>query len=181
MAKAWTRITLDGGGLQSATLALSRARKTRTMAYLLWVAFPLGAHALYLRTRRRAALYALATAGVVGAGWLFGLRPWALALAALEALWALYDLYWIDGRVNAVNKAIRMQVSLRPAAAGATPQAGYRGRYVDNDLDAWMRSKEQERAGHQPLRPPGASSTPRAPSFAEQEAQLRAQSKARKT
>ena len=178
MAKAWTRLSLDGEGLQSTNLALARVRKNRVTAYGLWLIFPVGAHAFYLRKPLRAVLYGATSASVLLAWTLHAPRV-ALGLASVEMLLALYDLYWIDRRVTALNKLIRMQVSLRPGAASKSPE-GYRGRYPDDDLDAWVRIKEQERAGHQVLPAQAAARNLRAPSFAEQEAQLRAQSQTRK-
>ena len=152
MGEAWRNLDLEGGGLQAANLKLARLLKRRARAYALLAAFPLGLHRSYLDEPRGAwafrALTLVAAAGFV-AGWAW--LGWGAAAALVG--WTLYDLRWIDDRVAAVNKRLRMQVYLRPG--GGAP-AGFRGRYTDDAP-----------AGEQP------TTSGRAPSFAEQERLLR--------
>lgn len=169
MSRAWQKFDFEGGGLQSANLALVRALKKRYLAYILWVFFPVGAHAAYLRAPRRALAYVLLSLLVVAAwAWLPIAAFWVL-LGGLCVL-ALYDLRWIDRRLIALNKEIRMHIYL-----GQTRGAprDFKGHYTDeNDLKDYTRLKEQERAGH--TRPTDtARPTARAASFAQQEALLR--------
>ncbi len=141
MSEAWKRVDLGGEGLQQANLRLAAALRRTRIAYLLWLAFPLGAHRVYLREPRGAWAYRLASVLAVVL-FLLDWRASALLGGILVAA-ALYDLlYWIGRRLTEVNKALRMQAYLRPVA-GAPP--GYRGRFAE-DEDA-----------------------PRPPSFAEQE------------
>ncbi len=153
--KAWERMDLGGGGLQAANIRLARRLKKIHIAYSLWPLFPLGAHAVYLGRPQRALAYAAmsAAAAVVyaasgGSSPAAGLIP----LAAAAGL-ALYDLFfWIPRRVVECNKAIRREVYL--SQAPGAPQ-GFRGRFGPQD-------------------PPGGGAPP---SFAEQEAWLRAVAK----
>jgi len=171
MAKVWKKWDLGGGGLQSANIALLRYRKRPGPAYALWLLFPLGAHALYLNAYARAAIYMVATVIAAIVAW-SGYPIAGLALIGCVALFALYDLVWIDRRITELNKALRIAVSLQ--AGGGAPRT-FTGRYQDPDLDTYLKEKEQERAGHTPLTPPvRATGRSRSASFAEQEAQLRA-------
>lgn len=140
---------LGGGGLQAANIRLAQALKRKSRAYGLLAAFPLGLHRAYLDDARGAWAYRLATVAAAGAA----LLDWraGAALALLVAVAAVYDLYWIDRRVVALNKAIRRRIYL---SQGAAPPPGYRGREFG----------ERTPAG-------------RAPSFAEQERLLRALAK----
>lgn len=171
MAKVWKKWDLGGGGLQSANIALARQRKRRVTAYALWPLFVTGAHAFYLDARLHAAAYLVATGFAVAAA-VLGHGQAALILLTLMGLFALYDLIWIDQRIIALNKALRIAVSLQNSPGAP---ARFTGRYEDPDLDSYVKQKEQERGGHAP----GAGKTPetpsgRAASFAEQEALLRA-------
>ncbi len=176
--RAWKKIDLEGAGLQTLNLYLSRRMKKRRTAYLLWLLFPLGAHRFYLEERLGATAYLGTT--------LLALLLWAVldTLLAVGPLllafgFALYDLIWIDRRVTAFNKRTRMELYL---TTGAAPPAGYRGRYVDDGyLDDYIRIKESEKAGVQPVRPPApvAQQNRRVPSLAEQEAMLRELAKAK--
>ncbi len=178
MAKAWEKLDLEGGGLQSANLALKRALKKPVVAYALWLGLmPLAAHSLYLRAPgRAAAIWALDAAVVVC--FLFNQPQFALGLLAILALVLLWDLRWIDRRIVAVNKSIRMALYLRP---GAGAPKNFRGRYRDddNEIAQYTADKERERAGHQPTTSATAPPKKRAPSFAEQEAMLRELAKKR--
>ena len=173
MGRAWQRFDFEGGGLQSANLVLARALRKRGVAYILWVFFPLGAHALYLRAPVRAAIYVLLSLLLAGV-WFSSAASWsAVPLAGLVAF-ALYDLWWIDRRVVTLNKEIRMRVYM-----GQTQGAprGFKGHYTDDaDIAGYTRLKESERAGH-PARDQQTSSkesgSRRAASFAQQEALLR--------
>lgn len=174
MTKAWKKLDLEGGGLQSANLQLARRLKRRPLAHALWLAFPLGAHAWYLRSYARAAAYLALS--LIAAGLYFAFHRLA-ALTPLigSAALALTDLFWIERRLVALNKAIRMQVYLHQAPAAPS---GFKGRYTDEDtLADYMRDKEKERAGHGGR---DAAASTRAPSFAEQAALLREMARRRK-
>lgn len=164
MRKAWNELDLAGGGLQTANRALVRQLKRGTWAYALWLAFPLGLHALYLRAWRRAALYLALTFACVAAYALARERVAAVFALALVVLAAL-DLWWIERRRVQVNKTIRMALYLRP---GVPVPANFRGRFRD---DASEGTDDREREGT--AAPDAARSTDRPRSFAEQEAALR--------
>lgn len=172
MSEAWKHLDLEGEGLQSANLRLVRLMKKRSRAYALLALFPLGLHRAYLEDVRGAWIYRALSVATLLAGWLG--QGWAaLAIAGLGAGFALYDIRWIEDRVAALNKALRMAIykSKRTAAA----PKGFRGRYTDDDLDDYLKVKEQERGGHVlPGKDPALNSRSRAPSFAEQEAMLKA-------
>jgi hypothetical protein len=147
VSEAWRGLDLGGGGLQAANIRLARTLKRRSRAYGLLAAFPLGLHRSYLDDPRGAWLYRGATAlAVIGVfvDWRF-----AVVLAALIAAALVHDIFWIERRVVALNKAIRTQVYL--SQAPGAPE-GFRGRYTDDS--------EPARAA-------------RVPSFAEQERLLR--------
>lgn len=149
--KAWERMDLGGGGLQEANIRLARRLKKARTAYLCWLLFPLGAHALYLDRPWRALLYAALSASAAALYAATADPPLAtLPLVAGGGL-ALYDLLWIRRRLVALNKQIRMQVYLSQTPAAP---AGYRGRDTE------------ETAG--------------APSFAEQERMLRELARSRR-
>lgn len=178
MSEAWKQLDLEGEGLQSANLRLVRLMKKRTRAYGLLVLFPLGLHRAYLEEMRGAWLYrALSVTTVLAVmlehGWI------ALILGGFVTSFLLYDIRWIEDRVALLNKKLRMTVykSKRTAAA----PKDFRGRYVDDNLDDYFKLKEQERGGHVlPGKDPALNSRSRAPSFAEQEAMLKALSASRK-
>jgi hypothetical protein len=111
VSDAWKRLDLSGGGLQEANLRLAAALRRRRTAYLLWLAFPLGAHRAYLHDRVGAWAYRLGSAAALGL-LLLDRRAAGVAALALVAA-ALYDLIRLDARVTRLNKAIRMQVYLR--------------------------------------------------------------------
>ena len=172
MAKAWKKWDLGGGGLQSANLALMRRRKRRVFAYLLWPLFPTGAHAWYLAAPARGGAF-LASGIVALLSFATGHALIGALVIAAAFLYAVHDLFWIDRRIIELDKLLRLAISLRPGT-GAPPT--FRGRYADNDLDAYLDVKASERAGHpaSPTAPePPTSGTRRPPSFAEQEAALR--------
>lgn len=169
--KAWQSIDLEGGGLQTVNQRLSTTLRRRPLAYLLWLAFPLGGHRWYLHSPRGASAYlALSLATVVL--WWLGTGLWTALPAGAAAIFALVDLFWIERRLVALNKELRMRLYL---GAGAEAPAGYRGRYTEEDLiDDYVKEKEGERAGVQPVQGAGQRKEGnRTPSFAEQEAMLR--------
>jgi hypothetical protein len=141
VSEAWKRLDLGGEGLQQANLRLAAALRRPRTAYLLWLAFALGAHRAYLSERRGAWAYRLASLAAL-ALLAFDWRA-AAAVAAVVVTAALYDLHWIGRRVTALNKQLRIEAYLRPVAGAPL---GFRGRFTDD--------------GEQPSRPP---------SFAEQE------------
>ncbi len=172
MSEAWKKLDLEGAGLQRLNMTLAQEMKRRPMAYGLLVLFPLGLHRFYLAERRGGFAYlGLSLLGLVLA---LTLGPvWLLAGLVPALLFAAFDLVWIDRRVTAYNKALRMQHFLKP---GARPPQGFRGRYTDDDtgLDEYVRIKESERAGHQPVgKEAGETGRKHIPSFNEQEAMLR--------
>lgn len=188
MDKAWQKLNLEGGGLQAMNAALARRMRSGSMAYLAWLGFILGLHRIYLMDRRGAIGFLLLSL-MSTAAWLWLPAPiWMLSTLALVA-WALFDLYWIDGRVVAINKQLRMQLFLRK---GQRPPKEYRGRYTDDsgetieaDLAAYTRTKERERAGHGAAASGAeghhAPTRRRMPSFNEQEAMLRELSRRKKS
>ena len=111
MSDAWKRFDLSGGGLQEANLRLAAALRRRRTAYLLWLAFALGAHRAYLHDRAGAWAYRLASAAALGLLLIDARAAAAVALLILGA--ALYDLARLDSRLTRLNKSIRMQVYLR--------------------------------------------------------------------
>ena len=128
MSEAWKRIDLGGEGLQEANLQLARTLRRRRTAYVLWLAFPLGAHRAYLREPVGAWLYRALTCA--GLALVFVDPRWGAACGALLAGYALFDLFWIERRVAALNKRLRMQAYLRP---GPGAPAGFAGRFRDAD------------------------------------------------
>jgi hypothetical protein len=178
MSRSWKKLDLRGAGLQALNLHLAQHLKRRRTAYLLWLLFPLGAHRVYLEERIGSVVYPALTAIALMLWLAFGS---ALALVPLAAAlaFALYDLYWIDRRLTAINKQIRMELYLQ---GGNAPPPGYRGRYPEEDpLEDYLRVKERERPGLQP--PDGEPKPPprRVPSLAEQEALLREMARRRET
>lgn len=175
MGKAWEKIDLEGGGLQAVNQQLVRRLKRRTTAYALWLGFPVGAHRLYLDSRPGSLAYTALTALAVIA-WIAPVDPlWVWLPLAGEAGFAVFDLFWIERRIVALNKQIRMAAYL---GGGAAPPPEYRGRYTEEaaanpELDEYVHAKEQERGGHQPVNEVKEPSRKKAPSFAEQEAMLR--------
>jgi hypothetical protein len=147
VSEAWRGLDLGGGGLQAANIRLARTLKRRSRAYGLLAAFPLGLHRSYLDDSRGAWLYRGTTAlAVIGA-----LVDWRFAsvVAVFLAAALVHDIFWIERRVVALNKAIRTKVYL--SQAPGAPE-GFAGRYTDDS--------ELARAA-------------RVPSFAEQERLLR--------
>jgi len=142
LSEAWKRLDLGGAGLQRANLALAGRLKRRERAWALLAGAPLGLHRTYLDDTKAAWLWRIATVAALAA------TLWDLRLAAaVAAAWVaaiVYDAWWIDRRVTALNKRIRREIFL----AGEAPPPGYSGRETA---------------------PPGA----RVPSFAEQERLLR--------
>lgn len=145
---------LGGAGLQSLNLRLARQLKSRRKAYLLLAVFPLGVHRFYLESPVLAALYPAAGVAALLLQW-HGLGLWAALVGALMTLAAVADLWWIEGRVAALNKRKRLQAFL---GHGATPPDGYAGRPAEPEQDA-PQQDGKPRARH--------------PSFAEQERLLR--------
>ena len=180
MSQAWKKIDLEGGGLQAVNQRLSQLLRRRRLAYGLWLLFPLGAHRFYLESRRGGLVYLGLTVLSLAFWFGFGGEAAVLPLGA-ALLFALYDLFWIDRRITALNKTIRVRLYMGMDAAAP---AGYAGRYTDTDedlIETYSKEKEQERAGHQRISAPREyGEQKRAPSFAEQEAMLRELAKKRK-
>mgnify|MGYP001095667400 CR=1 FL=1 len=172
MTKAWKQIDLEGGGLQDVNVRMARMRKTRPMAYGLWLLFPLGAHRIYLEAPRSSLIY-VALSAATAILWLALGWPGLLPLAA-EVGFALVDLVWIDRAVTRVNKALRVGLFM---GAGATPPAGYQGRQFGEDMDSliedYKQTKERERAGHGAPEEEHYGRGRRIPSLDEQEKMLR--------
>ncbi len=170
MSEAWKQQTeLDGGGLWAANVRLARLLRRRRIAYALLLAFPLGLHRAYLHDHRGAWLYrSLSAASLILA--LAGMGLASLAPLGAAALLAAYDAFQVENRLVALNKRLRMQVYL---SQGQGAPQGFRGRYTDDDLADYLAAKEAERAGHGGREAPYGQGR-RAPSFAQQEAMLRA-------
>lgn len=177
MSDAWKNLNLEGDGLQAANLKLVQQMKKRRQAYILLAFFPMGWHRDYLDDIRGGWLYRIASVAAV-ASFLVGYVWPALALAAVVIGFALYDIRWIEDRVAAINKALRIQ-SFKTKPATQMPK-DFRGRYTDEGLDDYLKLKEEERGGHvAPGKDPALNSRSRAPSFAEQEAMLNALTKSK--
>ena len=179
MSEAWkdNNFNLTGDGLQSANLKLVQILKKRAVAYKWLFLFPVGMHRIYLDSPGAAWVYRLLTLAII-AGFLLGYAIPALILLAGQIGFALYDIRWIEDRVAALNKIMRMNVYLKQ---GAGAPKSFRGRYTDDGLDDYISGKEQERGGHTPIIPSTRpATTSRMPSFAEQEAMLRELAKAKK-
>ena len=183
MSQAWKKIDLEGSGLQAANMKLARLLKRRGLAYSLLALFPLGLHRDYLGSPVGAWAYRAGSVLAVAALWI-GL-PWLAAGLAIALLgFAVYDIRWIDNRVAALNKKARVEVLKTTATP---PPVGYKGRYTDeapngpDNLEDYVKIKEQERGGHTPFDQAAPEAQPkRAPSFAEQEAMLREMFKSKK-
>lgn len=120
MSKAWTKLDLGGGGLQSANLRLAVLLRKRSTAYALLALFPLGLHRDYLRDPRGAWLYRAGTGLAIAAYLLGGMMIAAAVLAALAG-GAIYDMVRLEHVIARLNKQLRMQVYLRQAP-GAPPE-----------------------------------------------------------
>ena len=177
MSDAWKNLDLEGEGLQAANLKLVQQMKKRKQAYLLLAFFPLGWHRDYLEDLRGGWLYRIASVITVAILW-SGFMWAGLALAVLIIGFALYDIRWIEDKVAAINKALRIRAY--KTKSGMPMPKNFRGRYTDEGLDEYLKLKEQERGGHvAPGKDPALNSRSRAPSFAEQEAMLNAMSKSK--
>jgi len=153
MSNAWKNQDLGGGGLQNANLRLAALLKKRRTAWLLLIVFPVGLHHDYLADPRGAWSYRITALLAAGALW-YGVASAAIALAVVLLAWTLLDIRWVERRVVALNKQLRMQVYLGQTAGAP---AGFRGRYTDDE--------------HPLSRPPAG--TGRTLSFTEQERLLR--------
>lgn len=180
MNKAWKQIDLDGGGLQSVNLTLSRVMRKRSVAYAWWLLFPIGAHRIYLLDRLGALALSALSAFALAVLVVFGI-PAAAIVAGIIVIWALVDLIWIDRRVTAQNKALRMQLYLRE---DTSPPSDYRGRFDPDDAEAslaeYTRMKELERGGHRPFGKEPTEPVSHVPSLHQQEALLRELSRRRR-
>ncbi len=170
MTNTWKQWDFAGAGLQTVNLELTKRLRKRPLAYGLWVLFPLGLHAFYLRERGLGLLY-LAGSTVFGASAALAPWPYATGLGAIMAVAALVDAATLERRLTAYNKALRVALLLSPKA---TPPPGYRGRYTDGDRDIseYLAIKDQEQAGHS-LKTQPSLDKKRGKSFQEQEAALR--------
>jgi len=128
VSEAWRGLDLRGGGLQAANIRLAQALKRRSRAYGLLAAFPLGLHRAYLDDSRGAWAYRVATVLAV----LALILDWRLAvpIGALVAAALVHDLFWIERRLVALNKAIRVKVYL---SQGPGAPKHFKGQYTDDD------------------------------------------------
>jgi hypothetical protein len=154
VSEAWRGLDLGGGGLQTANIRLAQALKRRPRAYARLAAFPLGLHRAYLDDPRGAWLYRSASVIALAA---FAI-DWRIALpiVCIIAAAVVHDAFWIERRIVALNKAIRVAVYL--SRSPGAPR-DFKGHYTDEQ-------------------PPAHA--PRVPSFAEQEQLLRELAKGRK-
>ena len=179
MNKAWKNINLEGQGLQSANLRIVQLLKKRKVAYGWLLLFPLGMHRAYLEDKRGAWAYRL----IALLSLVFFILDYsipAIVLFIVQMGVALYDIRWIEDRAASLNKQLRMRVLMKQ---GAAVPRDFKGRYADDDLESYIKTKESERGGHTPVQssenePPSSSS--RIPSFSEQEAMLRELAKAKR-
>ena len=171
MTDAWKQWDLSGAGLQTLNLELTRRLRRSQVAFGLWLAFPLGLHAFYLRERGRGGGYLAASASLVMLG-LFTPPIVAAVGGGVYLMAALADLWTLSARLTAYNKDLRVRLTLRKDRG---PPPGFRGRYTDQDTDIgdYIAIKDQERAGHNP-RSPTPEPDKAVTSFQEQEARLRA-------
>uniref|UniRef100_E6QQP4 Uncharacterized protein n=1 Tax=mine drainage metagenome TaxID=410659 RepID=E6QQP4_9ZZZZ len=174
MSEAWKQLDLEGDGLQALSLKLAQQLKQRKRANLLLLAFPFGLHRDYLEHPLGAWLYRVALILAITA-YVLHRSCLGSVLVVLMTAAALYDIRWIDDRVATLNKALRMAAYRnRP---NRVPE-NFHGRYVDEGLDDYLKVKEQERGGHVPAgKDPAFNSNSRMPSFAQQEAMLKALAK----
>ena len=152
MEPSWKQLDLAGGGLQSANLRLARVLKRRSVAYFLWLLFPLGLHRAYLDDRRGAVIYCLGS-GIAVAGLVAGPEIAGWIVGALVVARALVDLAWIEKTIVSINKRLRVEIYMNQTPGAP---AGYKGRFRSDDDMSGTAPHES-----------------RAPSFAEQERQLR--------
>lgn len=159
MSEAWKDLDLEGDGLQSANIKLAGMLKKRTTAYfLLGLLLPLGQHRTYLDDRVGAWGYRVASLLAI-ALFLFGHTFSGGVVLLLIGAFVVYDIRWVDNRVAALNKALRVKVYMHQGSGVPTE---FRGRFDDDNNGG-------------PGGPPQYSSSrpSRVPSFAEQEAMLR--------
>lgn len=166
MSEAWKDLDLEGQGLQSANIKLAGMLKNRTTAYLLMgLLFPLGQHRAYLDDRIGAWGYRVASLAAVALfSWdhmLYG----GIVVLVIGAF-VVHDIRWVDDRVAALNKALRVKVYMRQGQ-GAPKE--FRGRFRDDDTGGPDDLPQDSSSHGSPL-----------PSFAEQEAMLRALAKRKK-
>lgn len=161
MSEAWKELNLEGEGLQSANIKLARMLKKRATAYLLMGSlFPLGQHRAYLDDRVGAWGYRMASLIAI-ALFLFGQIWVGGIILLLIGAFVVYDIHWVDERVAALNKALRVKIYMHQGT-GAPKE--FKGRFTDN---------AEPRAS--------TKSSDRVPSFAEQEAMLREIAKRKKS
>lgn len=169
MGKAWTKLDLEGGGLQSANLRLAALLRKRGTAYALLALFPLGMHRGYLQDQRGAWLYRAGSLLCIAA-WLLNQPAISGVIFAILAAAALHDLFRIEDLVARLNKQLRMHIYINQTE-GAPP--GFKGHYRDDALDEYLQIKDQENSGGEPQAAPTGGRRSRVPSFAEQEKLLR--------
>lgn len=179
MSEAWKKLDLEGDGLQAVSLKLAQQMKQRQRAYALLLLYPLGLHRAYLNHPLGAWLYRAGFALALLAYFVLHRRCIGSGFIILLTAAAVYDVRWIDDRVAALNKALRLAAyQSRPKTA----PAGFRGRYTDDVeqeqpealLDDYLQVKSKERGGHvRPGEDVAYNSTKRAPSIAQQEALLK--------
>ncbi|TCV90082.1 TM2 domain-containing protein [Sulfurirhabdus autotrophica] len=176
MHEAWKNLDLEGQGLQSANLRLVQLMKKRKVANSWLLLFPSGMHRAYLNDARTAWIYRILTLTIVTL-FIIGHKLPALVILAGQIGFALYDIRWIEDRIASLNKQIRMQVYLKQ---GSAAPKDFKGRYTDDGLDDYLKTKEQERGGHTPINLSEQATSPsRVPSFAQQEAMLKELAKAK--
>ncbi|HDP89233.1 MAG TPA: TM2 domain-containing protein [Thioalkalivibrio sp.] len=180
MSQAWKKLDLGGAGLQTVNARITSQMRRHRVAYPLAALFPLGAHRFYLGTPLAGGAYLALTAATVGL-WLFGTAWAALIPAGLALAFLVFDLFWMDRYIVRFNKELRMAQFMQP---DARPPKNFQGRYTDEtDLEGYLKEKEQERAGHQPVDFEALSEfgqKQHIPSFNEQEAMLRELARHRK-
>jgi hypothetical protein len=140
LSEGWKRLDLAGAGLQRANLELAARLKRRARAWGLLAAAPLGLHRSYLGDPKGAWAWRIATALALATAF-WNLRV-AAAVCSGMVVAAIYDAWWIDRRVTALNKRIRRQVFL----AGEAPPPGYTGRDPAQPARSPASFVEQERA-----------------------------------
>lgn len=175
MPDAWKHLNLQGEGLQSLNLRLTRLLRKPRRAYMLMLLFPLGLHRAYLDDAL--GTWAWRAGSLAVAALLLWARPWGFLSLALLAVALLADAWRTEKRCAAYNRGLRRRMYFSP---GAEPPKGFRGRRLGDaadDLQDYLAQKSGESPSpHVPVTRPADS---RAPSFNEQETLLKELARAR--
>ena len=169
MPDAWKHLNLQGQGLQSLNLRLTRQLRRPRRAYALMLLFPLGLHRAYLGDARGAWAWRLGC--LTAAALPLWTRPWGFLVLLPLTIALLADALRIEQRCAAYNRALRRRMYFSP---GTEPPKDFRGRQLDDagdQLQDYLAQKRGESPSpHTPVR---RSTGSRPLSFNEQEALLK--------